>query len=286
MSAAKLAAIALVGYVLCTGLLWAEQDRLVFPAPPGPPENLQARGYPEFSLRELETADGLRLRFWAAPPIGGKPTVIAFHGNGSKGEWMVPYLAPLAEAGYGIVAAEYRGYDGNPGEPSEAGLVADAVAYASWADRSWGAARPFLIGESLGTGVAVALAARHATRGLVLDSPFTSVADVVRARFRGAVPTFLLRTRFDSMSAAQSLRVPVLVLSGSRDDLVPPEEHRRLYEAMPCKAGFLELPSSGHLVMGSRRTQTGRSHPLGNEAGMAGDRTGARPVMRSRYRIR
>ena len=240
-----------VAYLLASLMLWRVQGRLVFPAPTMPlqaPAGGAAReGY---RLETLETGDHLRLSFWAAPAAGGRPTILFLHGNGVAASSVAPVLAPLRRDGYGVVLAEYRGYSGNPGTPSEAGLALDAQAYAGWAE-AHGSGLPVVVGESIGTGVAVRLASERRVRGLVLDSPFTSLADVVRSGPFWWAPTILLTSRFDSLSRIRGVTAPVLLVHGEADGVVPVRLSHRLAPAVPCLREALFLPGVVHTAFRS-----------------------------------
>ncbi len=125
----------------------------------------------------LTTSDGLSLLSWYLPPRPGRPVIVYFHGNGGHIGYRAGRLRRFAGEGYGVFMAEYRGYAGNPGTPCEAGLFADGEAALDFLDDARiDPGRLVLWGESLGSGVAVALAARRQIGGLVLEAPFTSVA--------------------------------------------------------------------------------------------------------------
>ena len=121
-----------------------------------------------------------------------------------------------------------------------------------WMAREWHEGRPAVLGISLGTAVAVELAAARPVAALVLDAPFTSLPDAVLASRGIWLPGFLYRSVFDSLSSIRSVGAPVLVMHGEDDGLVPPSRGRALYAAAPCKAGSLFLPSVGHTVLESR----------------------------------
>ena len=234
------------------------ENSLLFPASHVPLGEPASRGVPAFRTEHLTTADRLTLTFWAAPAQPDMPTIIDFHGNGSRASDDVPALLPLVRAGYGVVAAEYRGYAGNPGAPSEAGLLADARAYAAWA-AARGIARPVLLGQSLGTGVAVALAAEHTVMGVILDSPYTSIPDVVANGPLSSAPTSLLRNRFDSLARIGHVTAPLLVIDGLADTVIPPDQGKRLFAAAPCPWQALFLPGVPHLAIGNDTSGAARA---------------------------
>ena len=251
-------ATALLVYAGASLALWHLQTRMMFPAPAAPlpvPSGLaEAQGY---AMETVRTPDGLRLSFWAAPPRRNKPTLLFFHGNGAAAPSIVPTFSPLRQAGYGIVLAEYRGYSADPGTPSERAFAADARAYLTWTTARFGPDLPVVMGESIGTGVAVELAAEHPVRGVVLDAPFTSIAAVVRAGPLWWAPTFLLRSRFDSLSRIGHVAAPVLLIHGEADGLVPSRQSRILARAVPCLWKALYLPGVGHPAL--RNDGSGRA---------------------------
>src|SRR6266567_6855688 len=127
---------------------------------------------------ELTTADGEKVIVWHVPPKGDRPVVLYFHGNGGSLAWRANRLRSFVADGTGLVALSYRGYGGSTGSPTETGLIADAEAVYAFAASRYPAERISVWGESLGTGVSVVLAASHKIARLVLESPFTSAADI------------------------------------------------------------------------------------------------------------
>jgi pimeloyl-ACP methyl ester carboxylesterase len=245
--AASLAAILATLWMGAVAAVWHRQDRLIFrpdPRPLGalPPALAAAR----FRPARVSTADGLGLSFWAAEPLPGWPTLVVFHGRSGNAADRAPLLLPFAEAGYGVVLAEYRGYGGNPGAPSEAGFLLDARAHLDWVAAAWGERAPVVCGESIGSGVAVMVAAERPVRALVLDAPYTSVADLAAAMYRWLPARRLLRHHFDSISRLPAVRAPVLVLHGDADALIPPEHGRRVAAAAGGRSEFVLLRGAGH----------------------------------------
>ena len=237
-----------IGLYGCAALaLWGGQERLIFRRDARPlgevPEALAACG---FRAERLTTADGLTLAFWAAPPRPGHPTLVVFHGNVGNAGDRAPLLAPFAAAGYGVVMAEYRGYAGNPGRPSEAGILVDARAHLDWVAAIWGCAAPILCGESMGSGVAVRLASERPVTAVVLDAPYTSIADVAAAMYRWLPVRQLIRHPFDSLSCLPKVAVPLLVIHGEADDLIPVEHGRRVAAAAGGPVELVLLPGVGH----------------------------------------
>jgi pimeloyl-ACP methyl ester carboxylesterase len=168
------------------------------------------------------------------------PTLLVLHGNGSSAADSVRWLAPLAGAGYGIVAAEYRGYSGNPGRPDEPGLAADADAFLALAHQRAGSGAIWALGHSLGGGVAVGLAGRARLDALVTVGAFTRLRAMAPKMVRSFVPN-----AYDNLAAAPHLTVPWILVHGSADGTVPLTEARALHAA----AGAAHLRGGAFVVM-------------------------------------
>ena len=196
------------------------------------------------------TADGLRLRGWFAAPakrISGT-TVLVLNGNAGDRSFRAPLAAALSRAGLTVLLFDYRGYGGNPGRPSEQGLVADARAargYLGTRD-DVDPSRLVYFGESLGSAVAVALSLEQPPAALVLRSPFTSLADMGHLHYPWLPIRFLLRDRFDALEQIRHLTCPVLVIAGDQDRIVPAEQSRRLYEAARGPKRLVLIPGADH----------------------------------------
>jgi fermentation-respiration switch protein FrsA (DUF1100 family) len=203
----------------------------------------------EFGVREitLATEDGIALTSWYLPPRGSRPVILYCHGNGGHIGYRWERLARFAREGYGVLFLEYRGYGGNPGLPCEPGLYADAAAAFDFLVRQGvPGERIALYGESLGTGVAVQLAARREVGAVVLEAPFTSVAAAAQCHYPFVPCLWLVRDRFASHSLIARVRAPKLFLHGERDRIVPFRFGRALFEmAADPKEGWF-VPQAGH----------------------------------------
>ncbi|ATQ66490.1 MULTISPECIES: alpha/beta hydrolase [Methylosinus] len=199
----------------------------------------------------LSTEDGETLVAWAAPPREGRPFLLYFHGNAGALIDRIPRFRGFIERGYGFLAVAYRGYGGSTGAPTQDGLMRDAdAAYRAALARGADARRLVLIGESLGSGVATALAATHESAALVLDSPFSSAVDVAEARY-GLIPVrWLMADQFRSDLAIREVRVPLLIAHGDKDAVVPIALGRRLFDLANEPKSFILAPGAGHLVLG------------------------------------
>ena len=236
-----------VSYLAVTALAFVFQRKLIyFPSPERPV--LSAAAAETYSEVTLTTADGFDLLAWYAPPGHGEAAVLVyFHGNaeliGDRAGKMVPYLG----AGYGALLVEYRGYGGNPGRPSEAGLTRDGHAALDWlAAHGVAAARVIVYGSSLGSGVAVELAATRRLAALVLEAPFTSLVDVGKRAYPWLPVRQLAHDRYDSLAKMPRLEVPIFIVHGEDDTIVPVAMGRRLLAAAPAASQGLFLPGFGH----------------------------------------
>ena len=238
-----------VAWAVAMALLAVYQASFIYPGSGEPQFDPALTGLPTFKEAMLSTADGFDLRFWASPPAPGMPSLLVFHGNGASAGAHAFVAGPYVKAGYGVVMAEFRGYAGNPGTPAEAGIVMDAISYRAWMDTEWHEKSPVVMGISVGTGVAVALASERRVAALVLDAPFTSIPDMVTKVLHLWVPRFAYRSVYDSLVSIRSVEVPTVVLHGESDAVIPVWMGRELYAAAPCKYASLFLPDTGHTLL-------------------------------------
>jgi fermentation-respiration switch protein FrsA (DUF1100 family) len=204
----------------------------------------------QLGVREvrLTTADGLSLVSWYLTPRQGRPVILYFHGNGGNLGDRTNRLRRFAGEGYGVLMLEYRGYGGNPGAPTETGLFDDAVAALDFLQREGIAADQLVLyGESLGSGVAVHIAAQHPVGAVILESPFTSIAAVAQYHYPYVPAAMLIRDRYDSLSRVGQVKAPMLFLGGGRDAIVPPRFSQALYEAAPEPKENWLAPDAGHV---------------------------------------
>lgn len=237
----RILAPALVVAVLGLGALWLFQRRLIyFPfgsagSPPG--------GWEEVGL---STDDGLTLSAWVHPPPEDGAVVIVFNGNAGNRRDRLGLGEGLAAAGRGVVLVDYRGYGGNPGSPSETGLAADAVAAADWVAANLPGHETVYFGESLGAAVAIQLATQRPPAALVLRSPFTSLGDVGAHHYPFLPVRLLLRDEYPSQDRIQSLHIPIAVIAGSADSIIPTEQSRAIYEAAPGPKNWVLIEGADH----------------------------------------
>jgi fermentation-respiration switch protein FrsA (DUF1100 family) len=205
----------------------------------------------------LKTEDGESLLAWSIPPAPGRPLILYFHGNAGGLDLRVERFRAIAKAGMGLLAIEYRGYASSTGSPSERGLKLDGeAAYAAAIAGGVASERIVPLGESLGSGVAVALAARHKVGALVLDSPYSSIADVAAAAYWFVPVRALLRDPFRNDLLIDSVNVPTLIVHGTKDAVVPIRFGERLFGLANPPKEFWRVEGAVHLALGERLADT------------------------------
>lgn len=229
-------ATAAIAYGLLVGALYTQQRSLLYFPDTSRPTVAEA-GIPGLMAAETVTADKLHLLAWYRPAAAGRPTLLYFHGNGGHIGYRAERARAFAARGYGVLLAEYRGYGGNPGSPTEEGLHQDAMAAAEFLrQQSVAPSGIVLYGESLGSAVAVRLAAELAAGGaqvaaLILEAPFTSIADVAQHHYFYLPARLLVKDTFDAASRIAAVKTPVLVIHGEADTVVPVSFGRALLAA-------------------------------------------------------
>ncbi len=229
-------------------LAWGGQRRLIYLPMPAdvPPIDEALPGARELTLA---TDDGLDLDAWLAPPTDDDLGVGVLVANGNAGHrgLRAPLAEALRERGLTVLLFDYRGYAANPGRPSEEGLLADArAARAALLEATDLEADALLYyGESIGTGVVTALATEAPPGGLVLRSPFPELADVGRRHYPFLPVRTLLRDRYPLAEQLAGIEVPVTVVYGEDDRIVPPELSRQAAAAAPDLHDVVAVPG-GH----------------------------------------
>jgi uncharacterized protein len=231
------------------GMLWALQRQLIYfpdptPVPPAGDVIADARDV------TLHTADGLELGAWFVPATGQTDTrmaVLVAPGNGGNRAGRAGFAQELSRRGLAVLVMDYRGYGGNPGSPSEEGLAADADAAVEALQKlGYPLQRTVYFGESLGSGVVAALQVRHPPAGVVLRSPFTELADVGAHHYPWLPVRTLLRDRFPVLDHLAASDVPITVIYGDRDSVVPTGLSARVADQAPSLAERVVISGADH----------------------------------------
>jgi len=204
-------------------------------------------GLPEAEEVTIETADGEKLIAWHVPPTDGKLLVLYFQGNAGALADRVQRFHGLIANGDGLLALSYRGYGGSTGSPSEEGLLADATAAYEFAAKRYTPKRIAVFGESLGTGVAIALAAEKPVARVLLQAPYTSIADIGAAAYPFMPVRLLIKDSFRSDERVGRITAPVLVIQGERDRVVPIKNGEQLYALILAPKKFVRFPKGDHV---------------------------------------
>ena len=245
--AARIGALVLVLSVLAAFLMIFEEKLIYFPAreleaTPG------ALGLPHDEVF-LTASDGTRIHGWflpADPP--GRGAVLVCHGNAGNVSGRLDRAVRLEnELGLDVFLFDYRGFGRSEGSPDEEGTYQDGLAAYGYLaeDRGIEPSRIVLFGESLGAAVAIELARRVPAGALVLEAPFTSIAAMAKVAYP-FLPTFWVRTKYDSLSKIGEVGLPVLIFHGTRDDVVPFAQGEELFRAAREPKTFVPVEGAGH----------------------------------------
>jgi uncharacterized protein len=240
-----LAAIVLVLYAAITVAVYLAQRSLMY-FPDTAHVTPAAAGLPEAEEVPLTTADGTQIHVWHVPPRDNKPVILYFHGNGGSLASDVDRFRRLIGDGIGLIGVEYRGYGGSGGSPSEAGLIEDAEAGYAFATAHYPVPQIVVWGGSLGSGVAVALAAEKPVGRLILEAPFTS-AEAVGARHYWYLPVrFLMKDQFHSDERIGKVKAPLLILHGVLDRTIPYAMGEQMFELANKPKHIVRFLDGGH----------------------------------------
>lgn len=256
--------LAVLAYLGVCTYMWATQRHKIFE----PTQSLQTT--PErFGLKFEEvhipsgtgSEHGDLYAWWLPSELPGMPTILYLHGNDKNigHAHDVNSAARLHGMGYNLLAVDYRGYGKSTGgEPSEAKMYEDAES--SWnyliKQRASDPKNTFIYGHSLGGAIAIDLAVRHPeAAGLIAESTFTSMVDLGKLKYPYLPADLLVNQRFDSISKISRLKIPLLLIHGTWDKLVPYEMSQRLYDKAP-------QPKFQKLIEGGQHQNSGIVAPL------------------------
>jgi uncharacterized protein len=235
-----------VAYACGLAVLFFVQRSFLFPIPTVVRTSPQQAGFPEAEEHILAAADGEKVIVWHVPAKPGHPVILYFHGNGDFLAGFFGRFRDLIADGTGVVALSYRGYAGSSGQPSERGLLQDADAAYAFTTARYGADKIVVWGFSLGTGVAVALAAQQPVRKVILEAPYTSIADVAALRFPIAPVRWLIRDPFRSDARIGHVTARLLIMHGEQDPAIPIRFGERLFTLAHEPKQFVRFPAGGH----------------------------------------
>jgi uncharacterized protein len=231
-------AIVVIGFPL---LIYLAQDSLIF-HPQRLPETqrLAVARKPQVESVFIDAHDGTRLHAWH---VKGERLIMYFGGNAEEVSWMLD-AAARRTPGVGWLLVDYRGYGASGGSPSEKALVADGL---RWYDKiKPDYEKVYVFGRSLGSGVAVQLAAQRPIAGVILVAPFDSLVELGKRYYPFLPVNWMLKHRFDSAGIAPSIKAPLLCIVAESDEIIPAEHSRRLYDAWGGDKHWVGLVGAGH----------------------------------------
>ena len=236
------------GVLVLAAILLTEvlQQRLLYHPEPGRVSPAEA-GLAGVAEREITAPDGAKILTWQAQAGPGYPTILYFHGNAGSFQDRSERIGKYQARGFGMVMMTYRGYGGRDGTPSERANVSDAKAvYRALVADGIAPRDIVLYGESLGTGVAVQVAAEYEVGGVILDAPFTSIVDVAEIFYPYLPARLLMTDRYETSRHLSGVTAPMLIIHGEADTIVPVEMGRELAANAAGPVKIVTFPGAGH----------------------------------------
>ncbi len=225
----KIISIGFLVYALFVFVLFIMQRSMIYM-----PDRIKPDAPEGVEVVRVKTTDGLNIEGWYYPPRSqGNKTIVFFHGNAGHYGYRAFKANIYNNAGYGVLLAGYRGYGGNPGSYGEEGFYKDGRAYISWLgqEKNVSAEQLVIYGESIGSGVAVQMATEFECAALVLEAPFSSLLAVVKKLYFFVPVDYLLKDRFMNIEKIERINAPLLIMHGTKDDVVPFDSGQALFEA-------------------------------------------------------
>lgn len=243
-----LATVVPLFYMAIVALMYMKQDALTFDADkrvtsPQEADVLNA------AVVTIVTPDGETLNAWYTPPVGTMPVILFLHGKGGNISHRPERYRHYTGQGLGVLFVDYRGYGGSTGKPSEQGLVTDAEASYDWLLANGVSPRRIVaVGESLGTGIAVKLAARRPIVALALEAAYSSLTDVAAHHYWWLPVSLLMKNPVDVSADIAKVRAPMLFHHGDADETVPIQFGRKLFDLAIEPKTFVIVPGGTHFI--------------------------------------
>jgi fermentation-respiration switch protein FrsA (DUF1100 family) len=244
----------LAGYLMmCGAMFLLQRDLQYFPTQDAPtPAEAGFDGVTEVALT---AADGTSVQMWYSPAPPGAPTVLYFQGNAGEIADRSKRWAFFRAQGFGVAFLSYRGFGGSGGTITETGLHMDADAAHDWLLAAGVAPDSLaLVGESLGSGVAVRLAVDRPVGALLLEAPYSSATDVASRRYPFLPVRLLMLDQFRSIDRIAQVRAPILIQHGERDLVVSFSQGQALFDAAPEPKTLIGRAGRGHELVSEPET--------------------------------
>ena len=223
------------------------QRKIVFNVS-GSPKKPYQYGLNNVQELKISTKDNIKLLCWHSKPTNGAPTLIYFHGNSFDIGERAYRIERYTKHGWGVLLVSWRGFSGNKGKPSETNLYIDAEAIMEWIEKEKLIKKDNIIiyGESLGTGVAIEMATRYLFKSVVLEAPFTSIADIAQKKYKIYPAKFMVLDKFNNLSKIKKVNSPILIISGKKDEIIPHSHSIKLYNEANNPKDFLFIDEAMH----------------------------------------
>ncbi len=236
--------LAIAFYIVCVGIMYIFQRKWIYFPSKTPPSLKSFKGI--YTEVQSQTSDKLTLTHWFAKQQA--PYIMIFHGNAGNIENRAYKFQFLVDQGYSVFLVSYRGYGGNPGHPTESDLIADSAQALEQLiqQEKISFKNVFLLGESLGSGVATALATQYPVGGVIFDGAYSSIADVGQSSHPFLPVRWLIKDSWDSLSRIQKIKSPTLFIHSKRDPILPFRFAQKLFQATNKPKQYVWLEKSGH----------------------------------------
>ena len=220
----------ILAYIIIVLFTYLYQRKLLY----HPSENNYTGDEIQFDYKEvfIEVDKDVKLKSWfLEKDLKKNKTILYFHGNAGDLTNRVHKLNELNKLDVNILIISWRGFSGNPGKPTEKNLYNDARKSVEWLNETGVTNKNIILyGESLGTGVATELGQNNSFSGIVLESPFTSIADAAKIYYPYLPVNLLLKDRYDTIKKIKNIKIPVLIMHGKKDNIVPFFMGEKLYQ--------------------------------------------------------
>ena len=194
--------------------------------------------------------NGLAINGWYVPPKDKDISIILYHGTALSiaYEYWKDKIFALADEGYGVLLAQYRGYGGNPGKPSEQGFYEDSRSYMNWLinNKNKNSQDIVIYGESMGTGAAIKMASEYDVKGVILEGAYSSMVELAQEKYWMFPVHFMMIDQFRSIDIINGVSEPVFFIHGENDEIIPIEDARALYETYKGPKKFVVRPNATH----------------------------------------
>ncbi len=240
----KLFNIVILTYILFVAVLFVAQRSLIYH-----PDTSRPAPIAGVEIVKVTASDDQKLEAWYFPPKSAdKKVIVFFHGNSGHYGHRLYKVQNYMNAGYGVLLAGYRGYGGNLGKINEQGFYNDGRAYIDWllSFKSVASRRIVLYGESIGSGTAVKMASEYNIGGLILEVPFASLLEVASQKYSIVPVKYLLKDKFMNIDMIADVNVPLLILHGDMDRVIPISSAKKLFDAAMQPKEFVSFPQGKH----------------------------------------